>query len=159
MYCLVTEAHRCGKLVQGFLGRVPTRDLLILSPTLYKQRHDTTTESTWKRDLENKICTADFSCSWKKKEAADYDTAGWRQVVCVTLCHSLCIERLVKSRIKKILNRSGVNTTSPHETYTEILHIMTNAFQHSLGVCCHEVTTGAGLPPDRSRVTTFHFCR
>ena len=47
LYCLVTEAHRCEKLAQSFYAACPaktrTHDLLIASPTLYRQRHDATT--------------------------------------------------------------------------------------------------------------------
>ena len=46
LYCLVTEAHRCEKLAQSFyaacLAETRTHDLLIASPTLYRQRHDAT---------------------------------------------------------------------------------------------------------------------
>ena len=42
--CLVTEAHRCEKLAQSFHAARPAEtridDLLIASPTLYRQRHD-----------------------------------------------------------------------------------------------------------------------
>ena len=44
--CLVTEAHRCEKLVQGLYAVCPaetqTYDLLIARPTLYRLRHDAT---------------------------------------------------------------------------------------------------------------------
>jgi len=44
LYCLVTEAHRCKELGQGFYTALPggnrTHDLMIASPTLY--RHATT---------------------------------------------------------------------------------------------------------------------
>jgi len=36
LYCLVTEAHRCEKLAQSFYAETRTRDLLIASPTLYR---------------------------------------------------------------------------------------------------------------------------
>jgi len=45
LYCLVTEAHRCEKLGQGFYAACPAEsrihDLLIASPTLY---HNATTQ-------------------------------------------------------------------------------------------------------------------
>ena len=58
LYCLVTEAHRCEKLAQRFYIACPaetrTHDLLIASPTLYRQRHDATcalfSQCTWVRD-------------------------------------------------------------------------------------------------------------
>ena len=44
LYCMVTEAHRCEKLAQSFYAVCPaesrTHDLLIASPTLYRQRQD-----------------------------------------------------------------------------------------------------------------------
>ena len=46
LYCLVTEAHRCEKLAQSFYAACPaesrTHDILIASPTLYRQGHDAT---------------------------------------------------------------------------------------------------------------------
>ena len=50
LYCLVTEALRCEKLARSFYAACPaesrTHDLLIASPTLYRQRHDATSPPT-----------------------------------------------------------------------------------------------------------------